>query len=97
MRQLTEAEAIKMAGSNAWKDMTPTELFAFQLSQSRLCVPFSELHRCSEEALGRPVFTHEFATPDNLREELVGVKQAPSFDEILNLIPEEKLLVVRVK
>lgn len=42
--------------------------------------------------LGRPVWTHEFAFRDELVKEYLGVKETPSFEDILNLIPQEKRL-----
>lgn len=60
MRQLTREEAIYIADSKSWQQLTTIERAAFQLNQKRLFLPFDEFQRSMEEALGRPVFTHEF-------------------------------------
>lgn len=94
--QLTEYQAIKFAESGEWKLWTPEQVVRFQLFQKRLCMDFSHFHKCIEEVLGRPVFTHEFAFRDQMVMEYLGEKEAPSFDDILNLIPEEKRIVIGI-
>lgn len=93
MRQLTEKEAIEFHDSRKWEAMTPTERGAFQMYQDRLCMPFGKFHEGIEAALGRSVWTHEFASPERLIEELEGKRGKPSMDDILGLIPEEKRVV----
>lgn len=56
-------------------------------------MPFDVFHKAVEDTLGRPVFTHEFAGT-SIMEELRGEKAAPTFEEIMNLIPVEKRIVV---
>lgn len=89
MEQLTREQAIAFHDSEAWKEMTDVERAAFQLNQECLCMPFAEFHRCVGVALGRPVWTHEFAFSDKLREEMNGKAKAPTFDEILAMLPKE--------
>lgn len=60
----------------------------------KLCLDFSRFHEAVEKVLQRPVFTHEFAEPDELKKEYLGVKEAPTLEEIINLIPEEKRIVI---
>ena len=51
-----------------------------------------------KEALGRPVWTHEFGLNLNgLKAELVGEQPPPSMQEIIELIPEHKRLIVEVE
>jgi len=72
----------------------------FQLFEDRLCMPFAVFHEAMEKALERPVFTHEFALNyDGLCRELLGEQPAPTFEEIMDLIPAEKrvLLVLDAK
>jgi hypothetical protein len=69
VKQLTREQAIQMHDLEGWKALTDVERFQFQLGQNRLCMPFSEFHRCAEVALKRPVWTHEFAGRDKLRKE----------------------------
>jgi len=71
-RQLTKEEAIVFFDSGAWREMTPEERFKFQLYQTLLCMPFDVYHESAEVALGRPVWTHEFAFLDSLKAELNG-------------------------
>ena len=94
VKQFTREEAIKFAESGKWKGMSDDALFRFQLYQNKLCVDFSEFHRCAEAVLGRPVWTHEFGNIDNIRDEYVGKKAKPDMEEIIGLIPPEKLIIV---
>ena len=60
-------------------------------------MPFDLFHKSIEAALGRPVFTHEFGmNRDGLTRELAGLQSAPSMEEIMALIPAEKLLVIEL-
>ena len=94
--QLTQEQAIEMAKSNVWKDWTSEQVVRFQMFQHRLCMDFSHFHKCVQDVLGRPVFTHEFAFRDDMVREYLGEKEAPTFDDIINLIPSEKRLVIGV-
>lgn len=95
MQQLTTEEAIALHDSGKWKEWTPHQLASFQMVQDKLCVPFGEFHKAMEIALGRPVWTHEFGlNKAGLMEELAGRAGAPTMDEIIALIPAEKLLIV---
>jgi hypothetical protein len=60
--QLTRAQALAFHDSGYWREMTPVDLATFQLEQPFLCVPWSVFHDAVERALGRGVWTHEFAT-----------------------------------
>jgi len=94
MKQLTKEQAIAFAENKLYEGMTARQIAEFQLSQDLLCMPFEVFHKAMEEALGRPVFTHEFAFADSLRKELFGTKPSPTFEEIINLIPEEKRVII---
>ena len=54
---------------------TAEEIVAFQLYEERLCMPFPLFHKAVEEALGRPVYTHEFAGVENLRQEFEAMRK----------------------
>ena len=95
-KQLTTEQAIAMADSGVWKEWTAEQVVRFQLFQEKLCMDFSHFHKCMQDVLGRPVWTHEFAFRDELVNEYLGAKETPSFEHILNLIPEEKRLVIGV-
>lgn len=86
-------KAIALSETNWWEGKSAREIAEFQMLTVELCCPFSVFHGAVEEALGRPVFTHEFAF-DGIMEELLNGKEAPSFQEIMDLIPEDKRVVV---
>lgn len=94
MQQLTQEQAIAFGQSVEWRNWTSEQIVRFQLFQDRLCVDFSAFHKAMEDVLGRPVFTHEFAYQDHLIKEYLGEKDAPTFDEIIGLIPEDKRVVI---
>lgn len=96
MTQLTKEQAIAFAESEAYKQMTYEQIVRFQLFQDKLSMPFGVFHEAMENVLGRSVFTHEFANIEDLKKEYLGVKQAPTLDEILNLIPAEKRIVIGI-
>ena len=94
MQQLTKEQAIKIFESGLWRDMTDEQIVKFQLFQKRLCMPFDVFHGAMTNVLGREIWTHEFANSENLEKEYLGGKPAPSFDEILALIPAGKAIVI---
>ncbi len=96
MGQITREQAIALATSRWWAGKSARDIVQFQLFESKLCMDFSDFHAAVEEALGRPVFTHEFAWPESLRAEFLGDKRAPTFEEIVELIPAEKRLIIGI-
>lgn len=95
-KQLTTEQAIAMADSGVWKEWTAEQVVGFQLFQENLCMDFNHFHKCVQEVFGRRVFTHEFAFHDELVKEYLGAKETPTFEDIINLIPKEKRLVIGV-
>ena len=95
MKQLTEKQAINMANSKIWKNWTNEQIVRFQLFQDRLCMPFDRFHEAIEKVLKRPVYTHEFAF-DEIKKEYLGEKSPPTFEEIINLIPEDKKIIIEI-
>lgn len=91
---MTRKQAIALYKIGWWKTKTPEEIAAFQLFEERLCMPFELFHEAVEKALGRPVWTHEFGSKGGLREEFRGKKAKHSMQEIIELIPEEKRIVI---
>ena len=86
-----------MFNSDIWKVWNHEQIVRFQLFQEKLCMDFSRFHEAMEAVLGRPIYTHEFGLNyDGLVEEYLGVKKAPTMDEIINLIPEEKRLIIGI-
>lgn len=96
MKQLTEKQAIAIAKGGEWKDWTDDEVVRFQLYQDRLCIDFDRYHKAIGNVLGRPVYTHEFINRTALQEEYEGKRPAPTFEEIINMIPAEKRIVIHL-
>ena len=96
-KKLTKEGAIKLFESKFWEPMSHRDRAMFQIFETRLCMPWDVFHEAVEKSLGRPVFTHEFGMNlEGLRAELLGKKAAPTFEEIVNLIPAEKRILVVV-
>lgn len=88
-------KAIQLYNTNWWVDYSPHKIAGFQLFIAELCCPFDVFHEAVEKSLGRPVFTHEFGLNyQSICKEFLGEKESPTMDEILNLIPQEKLIVI---
>lgn len=57
---------------------------------------FNIFHEAIEKTLDRHVFTHEFALNiEGLKKKNLK-KQPPIFEEILNLIQQEKLILIKL-
>lgn len=96
-QSLGKEKAIALAESKWWVGRPAKEVAKFQLFTEELCIPFGVFHGTIEEALGRPVYTHEFGlNMDGLIQELLGERDAPTMEEIINLIPEEKRIVIAI-
>lgn len=94
-KQLTKEQAIAFAQSNVWANWTHEQIVRFQLFQGCLCLPFSRFHEAIESVLGRPVYTHEFGLDYvGIVKEYLGERPQPTLDEIINLIPEEKRIII---
>lgn len=94
MSNLTKEQAIKLHNTEWWKTASKEDIVKFQLFETRLCCPFDVFQEAVEHVLKRPVWTHEFADFKRLQAEYLGDKPAPTFEEILNLIPADKRVVV---
>ena len=94
-QSIGKAAAIAMTETEWWKGLPAWQIAKFQLFTTELCMPFSEFHRAVESALGRSVWTHEFGMNyDGLVQEFLGERDAPTMQEIFDLIPAEKRLVI---
>jgi hypothetical protein len=91
---MTKDEAIALAQTGWWKGRDAFEVAAFQLDEEKLCMDFGDYQEAMGKALGRPVWTHEFARPDLLRAELLKERTPPSFAEILALLPGHVEVIV---
>lgn len=83
---LTKEESLKLYNSSWWKGKSAEEIVAFQLYEDRLCMPFGEFHEAVEKALGRGVFTHEFAYPEILQSEFEKKIPKQTFADSLALL-----------
>jgi|LAHQ01.1.fsa_nt_gb hypothetical protein len=95
MKQISigREKAIELAESDWWEKCTARQIVEFQLFVAELCMPFEKLHEALEEALGRSVWIHELAS-DNIINEFLGKRKKPTMEEIINLIPEEKRIIL---
>jgi len=92
---VTKEQAIKLSKSKFWEKMTYEQIAKFQLFQSKLCMPFQIFHEAVEKALGRSVYTHEFGLNlKGLQKEIMGKQEAPTLEEIIDLIPEDKRIII---
>lgn len=95
IKQLTKQESINFYDNKLYEHMCDREKAIFQLTQNLLCMPFDVFHEAVEKTLGRPVFTHEFGlNSEGLIKEILGEKEPPTFDEIVGMIPKEKLVFI---
>lgn len=93
---MTKDEAIKLAESGFWKDMTHREIAMFQMFEEKLCMPFEVFHEAVEKTLRRPVYTHEFGINyEGLKKELLGEARPPTLREIIEMIPKEKRIIIQ--
>jgi len=98
MEQLTEEQAIAFNKSKVWQSWTDEQIVRFQLFQERICVPYLLFNRALSGILGRPVYTHEFSNNyDGIVQEYLGTKEPPTLEEIINLIPAEKRVVIGLR
>lgn len=94
-QSIGKKKAIELAESQWWKLASPREIAMFQMFTNELCCPFSVFHEALEKALERPVWTHELGLNGaGIRAELLGEQPPPTMDEIINLIPEEKRIII---
>jgi len=97
-KELTREQAIALVESGWWKEKSAEEIVRFQLFTERLCMPFHLFHEALESALGRSVWTHELGlNVEGIKKEFLKEQAAPSFEEILSLIPQDKLIVLALE
>ena len=92
-----EEAAIALADAEFWKPLTHRQRAEFQMQVTELSMPFEIFHEALEKTLGRPVFTHELGLNfDGIFDELFNGKKSPTMQEIIELIPEEKRIVLEL-
>ena len=94
VQQLTKDQAKRFYDSQIWESWTHHQIVEFQLFQKKLAIPFSKFHEAMEQILNRPVYTHEFAYGDLLKQEFLGDKEPPTLQEIMELIPKDKRVII---
>jgi len=91
---MTRDEAIAKAATKWWESATDREIAEFQLNEDLLCVPFARYHEAVTNALGRPVYTHEFARPQWLLDELAGKREAlDPMDSLRQIVGPDKPII----
>lgn len=94
---MDKKQALKLYESEFWKDLSDEQIAKFQLFEDKLCMPFGVFHQAIEKVLKRPVYTHEFAlNRKGLMKELMHDAPPPTLEEIINLIPEEKRIIIQL-
>ena len=94
MHQVSTEEAIALAEAKFYETLSANEIVDFQLFQRKLCMPFGVFHKNVEEMFKRPVYTHEFANQEALQKEYLGEAPAPTFEQIINMIPADKRILI---
>jgi hypothetical protein len=96
-KQISKEAAMALYESKIWVEWSFQQKSRFQLFQQRLSMPFDKFHKAVEKTLNRSVWTHEFGLSfKGIQEEFLGIKNAPSFEDIMNLIPEEKRIFITI-
>lgn len=97
-QSIGKEKAKELASTNWWELCSHREIAEFQLFTKELVCPFEVFHKAVEESLNRPVWTHEFGLNyEGICKEFLGERTAPTMREIIDLIPEEKRLIVQLE
>ena len=97
-KSIGRANAIALSESGWWRGQPARELAKFQLMTRELCMPFEVFRKSLETALGRPVWLHELGFDlDAIIQELFGERDAPTLDQILDLLPAGKRCVLSLE
>ncbi|CDX01429.1 Hypothetical protein DPCES_1542 [Desulfitobacterium hafniense] len=73
---MTKEEATAKSESRWYEGKSPQEIVEFQLYEDKLCMPLQLYQEAVEKVLGRPVYTHEYKTPERLIAEYEAIKSA---------------------
>lgn len=95
-KQVTKEQAIRIGESGVLETCSDETIVKFQLFQHLLCMDFGRFHQAVEKVLGRPVWSHEFANHEAIVSEYLGEKEPPTMEEIINMIPEEKRIILEI-
>ena len=89
--RLSRAAAVALYDSGFWRFLNAEERACLQLKEDRMCMPFSVFHAAVEVCLQRRVHVTEYLRPGSLLKELAGDGPGPRMEDILELVPQEKL------
>jgi len=67
-----------------WESNDPEVIFLGQIKEEVLLMEFDKFHKAAEEALGRPVYTHEFANTEELLDEFFGKTPKATMENIMS-------------
>ena len=84
----------KYGDARWWESDDPRVKALGQLQEPIIVMAFDEFHHAVEQAIGRPVWTHEFADPQRLIEEIEGERPPATMRDILDVIPKDTRVVV---
>lgn len=85
---LSKTNAVALANSKFYENLTPEQIAIFQLFQSRLCMPFGVFHKAVDKFVPG-VSTIGFGLMvDELQNEVRGSKGPPTLEEILSFMPD---------
>ena len=73
-----------------WKSDKPEVLFLGQIQEPTLLMEFSKFHKVTEQALGRPVWTHEFAEPEELLDEYYKERPKATMTDVFDKLARYK-------
>ena len=93
MKDLTREQAVALFESAFWQHLTPCKVAWFQLVAERMCVPLPIFRASLEVCLGRGLVSGELLEFERLRAELAGRRLAPTLEEVMAFIPEDKRVV----
>ena len=91
---LTRQQATALYESSFWESLAYVERARFQLSEDRLCMPFDVFLDAVERSLGRAVTVGEFLDSKSLLSEITGERRPLGIDELLELVPEKKRVLL---
>jgi hypothetical protein len=96
-KSIGKKRALALAETKWWEGKPYRDIAKVQLFTAELCCPFSIFHEALEKSLGRPVYTHELGLNyDGICQEFLGERDPPTIEEIINMIPKEKRIVIQI-
>ena len=94
--QLTKKQAQYLNDVGAWWDWTDEQVVRFQLFQKKLAMPSYRFHEALEVVLKRGIYLREYSQRDKLCEEYLQSNTMPTFQEIIQMIPEDKRFIIEL-